>query len=208
MPGSGAESRTLSRGFTVLPNMLTLPRCAEIVERLREGQQVAGRVLRAGKDELDERLRRCSEHSVDALHSELLTEVMLAAARECLVDDESHHFRLDGPKVCSYLPGGYFRAHTDRSVDSRDLKRVRRRSLSMVCLLNDHRPRSGLPGYDGGTLVLHVPRPDGSVEALNMPAAAGAVVAFRSELMHEVRPVRSGVRWSAVGWMFALDGEA
>ncbi|MGA5552399.1 2OG-Fe(II) oxygenase [Streptomyces pseudogriseolus] len=112
---------------------------------------------------------------------------------------------LDGPKLCSYSARDFFRAHRDRSEDPLDPAAVRNRRLSIVCLLNDVTLREGLPSFDGGALVLHLPRPDGSVSPQNVRLEAGSIVTFRSELLHEVRPVRAGVRYCAVGWLYDLD---
>jgi len=82
---------------------------------------------------------------------------------------------------------------------------VRTRVISIVCLLNDADSLGGLPVFDGGALVLHVPKSDGTVTPVNVPLSAGSIVAFSSDLFHEVRPVRSGIRFSAVAWLYEVN---
>jgi predicted 2-oxoglutarate/Fe(II)-dependent dioxygenase YbiX len=156
---------------------------------------VPGGVLRVDSDTVDERVRRCTEHDVSPVEATLVVAAMRAAT------PDNDDLRLDGPKFCRYLPGGFFRAHRDRSDEPSHPAAVRQRQLSLICLLNDAEPADGLPVFDGGSLVFHVQRPDGRVEPVNLNPPAGSVIVFDSDLMHEVRPVRAGVRHTAVAWL-------
>ena len=168
---------------------------------------LAGTVLRHGSDQRDPRLRVCSEHRVDARQAAGVVTALRDVAEEVLVGARPRgRAALDGPKFCRYAPGEFFRAHRDRSDDPLDPVIVRARVLSLVCLLNDADPSGGLPAFDGGALVIHVPWSDGSVTPANVPPAAGSIVAFPADLLHEVRPVRSGVRYSAIAWVYHADG--
>lgn len=166
---------------------------------------VNGPVLRSSRDAVDPRLRSCLEH---ALTAELATPVA-AAMREVAGRvggaPRPGEVRLDGPKFCSYSPGQYFRAHRDRSLDPLDPAAVRNRRLTMVCLLNDADPSDGLPIFDGGALVLHMPHRSGQIRPVNIPPRTGSIVAFPADLLHEVRPVRSGIRYSAISWLFTVS---
>lgn len=166
---------------------------------------VAGGVLRQSHESLDSRLRRCSEHALPAGEAGAVVSAMREIAGRALRAGPSDGTRLDGPKFCSYGPGEYFRAHRDRSDDPLDPAVVRARRFTIVCLLNDDDPSGGLPVFDGGALVVYVPRSNGRIEPENIQMAAGSVVVFGADLLHEVRPVRSGVRHSAIGWVFHTD---
>ncbi|MET9450143.1 2OG-Fe(II) oxygenase [Streptomyces cinerochromogenes] len=184
---------------------LSLPDCRAVVEAMARSAAVAGPVLRRSRDMVDARVRSCSEHPAAADGALPVVAAMRAVAGRAVEGTGWPRLALDGPKLCSYSARDFFRAHRDRSADPLDPAEVRRRRLSLVCLLNGTAPHDGLPSFDGGTLVVYVPRPDGSVAPRNVPLEAGSIVTFRSDLLHEVRPVRAGVRYSAVGWLHDLD---
>jgi predicted 2-oxoglutarate/Fe(II)-dependent dioxygenase YbiX len=187
--------------YSVFGAALSRAACRLAIEAMQHGTERAGGVLRAGDEVRDLRLRSCIEHHTDARTAAAMSECLWAVAEAVAGHGRLPGCRLDGPKFCRYPAGGYFRAHRDRSADPRDPADVRQRTLSFSCLLNDDDPAGGLPTFDGGTLVLYVPQPDGRVAPVNLRPAAGTVVAFDSSLMHEVRPVHAGVRYAAVAWL-------
>jgi predicted 2-oxoglutarate/Fe(II)-dependent dioxygenase YbiX len=186
---------------------LSRPDCLAAIRAMDSAGARVGTVLRHGSDEHDPRLRTCSEHLVGADRAAPIVTLLRALAAEVLAGGAlGSRAAMDGPKFCRYGPGQFFRAHRDRSDDPLDPPVVRTRILSLVCLLNDSDPSDELPVFDGGALVLHLPRADGSVAPENVPPAAGSVIAFPPSLLHEVRPVRSGVRYSAIAWVYHTDG--
>jgi predicted 2-oxoglutarate/Fe(II)-dependent dioxygenase YbiX len=178
--------------------------CGATIEAMASATTIAGPVLRQSRDGVDPRLRRCSEHALPAGQRGAVVTAMRNTA-ERVVGLEWDGIRLDGPKFCSYAAGEYFRAHRDRSDDPLDPAVVRGRLFSIVCLLNDHDVTGGLPVFDGGALIVHVPLGDGRIEPRSFRPVAGSVVVFAADLLHEVRPVRSGVRYSAIGWIYGAD---
>jgi predicted 2-oxoglutarate/Fe(II)-dependent dioxygenase YbiX len=176
-----------------------------VIETITRSAIVAGGVLRQSRNTVDMRLRRCSEHVLAGQQNTGVVVAMESVAAEATEGKPRRHTALDGPKFCSYSANGFFRVHRDRSEDPLDPAVVRNRRLSIVCLLNDASPEDGLPVFDGGALVVHVSRPDGIVIPENIQLSAGSVVVFPSDLLHEVRPVRSGVRFSAISWLYDTD---
>ncbi|MQA24260.1 MAG: hypothetical protein GEU94_02045 [Micromonosporaceae bacterium] len=189
----------------VWEGVLTRADCRSMIEDMVAATTVAGGVLRQSREAVDPRLRRCSEHSLGTGQAATVVAAMREVAGQALTAHPLSEVRLDGPKFCSYSVGEHFRAHRDRSADPLDPAAVRARLLSIVCLLNDTDSAGGLPAFDGGALVTHVPRGNGGVEPVNITPVAGSVVVFKADLLHEVRPVRSGVRYSAIGWLYSVD---
>jgi predicted 2-oxoglutarate/Fe(II)-dependent dioxygenase YbiX len=193
--------RMVEAAFRVWEGVLSRAECRQVIDAIAKTTPSAGMVLRGSRDRLDPRVRLCSEHTL----APAAAAIVVAAMRRVGGLTVTARHRLDGPKFVSYRPGQYFRAHRDRSSDPADPPSVRDRRVSLVCLLNDAEPDGGLPVFDGGTLVLHVPGPAG-VRPTNLKPGAGCVIAFDSGLLHEVRPVRDGVRYSAVGWLYTSGG--
>lgn len=104
----------------------------------------------------------------------------------------SEHFdvpltAIEEPQFLRYTVGDYFVAHQDGNT-SLTLDDSRHRRVSISLFLSD--PAS----YTGGDFVFH-----GRTREV-APADRGSILAFRSELTHEVTPVTAGERYTIVTW--------
>jgi len=94
----------------------------------------------------------------------------------------------EGPGFLRYLAGGFYRRHRDVLSDSgEDFPR----RISVVMFLTSAGERC-----EGGALRIYQPDP------FDIAPKAGTLVAFPSEVPHEVLPVTSGVRDVVVNWFF------
>lgn len=100
----------------------------------------------------------------------------------------------EGPGFIRYPAGGYYKAHIDCG-DDPQWPDASRRAASLVLFLTT----SGSDGgdFDGGLLRLF-----SSGEAIDVIPEAGLLVAFKSEVPHEVTPVRGGTRDAIVDWFY------
>ena len=85
-----------------------------------------------------------------------------------------------------YGPGGFYTWHTDVAGPQMPL-----RKLSFTLQLSD--PSE----YEGGELQFI----DNNRNSFFAPKDLGTLITFKSDMLHRVRPVKSGVRKSIVGWM-------
>jgi predicted 2-oxoglutarate/Fe(II)-dependent dioxygenase YbiX len=107
------------------------------------------------------------------------------------------------PQFLRYRQGDRFAAHQDSSVDPEDRAAAPRRVSAVLMLgseggAGDRRRRSGaLTFFDTSATT--------TWQTCRVPveAPAGSVIAFPSDLVHEVSPVRSGIRLSVVTWFHA-----
>jgi predicted 2-oxoglutarate/Fe(II)-dependent dioxygenase YbiX len=94
----------------------------------------------------------------------------------------------EGPGFLRYLAGGFYRRHRDVLADSgEDFPR----RISVVMFLTSAGERC-----EGGALRIFQPDP------FDIAPKAGTLVAFPSDVPHEVLPVTSGVRDVVVDWFF------
>lgn len=100
----------------------------------------------------------------------------------------------EGPGFIRYPAGGYYRAHVDCGVDPQ-WPAARRRAASIVLFLNSSGPDGG--DFEGGRLRLF-----SSDEAIDVIPEAGLLVAFPSDVLHEVTPVERGTRDTIVDWFY------
>jgi SM-20-related protein len=93
----------------------------------------------------------------------------------------------EGPGFLRYEYGGFYRLHCDIAAGLDDSFP---RRISIVVFLTS----AGCG--EGGSLRLYTP------EALDIAPRAGMLVAFRSDIPHEVLPVTAGVRDTIVDWFY------
>jgi predicted 2-oxoglutarate/Fe(II)-dependent dioxygenase YbiX len=94
----------------------------------------------------------------------------------------------EGPGFVRYLAGGFYRRHCDVLDDANE---EFPRRIAVVLFLTT----AGDAG-EGGALRVYQP------EAFDILPKAGTLVAFPSDMPHEVLPVIAGVRDVVVDWFF------
>jgi SM-20-related protein len=134
-------------------------------------------------------------HSLKSAVDARLESVRPAVAR---------HFNmaLSAPEPAScltYGPGQFYRAHADRGREGEG--EAQGRVVSVVVFLNDARGPAEL-SFDGGQLIFYdlIAEPRWKGVGLPLEPDAGLLVAFRSEIVHEVAPVTRGTRAVIVTW--------
>ncbi|PKL75881.1 MAG: hypothetical protein CVV27_13100 [Candidatus Melainabacteria bacterium HGW-Melainabacteria-1] len=99
-----------------------------------------------------------------------------------------------------YEAGHYFKPHSDASVPEGHAKR----RITFVVFLNTQLSESEqhTQGFRGGSLVFYGPsRPGQSQVGLPLRCEQGMLVAFHPAIIHEVRPVEWGQRYTVIGWL-------
>ena len=183
-------------GVFAAPGFLDVATCRDICAEMASTEGEPGLVL--SKDAVD---------AVDLQHKRL-HRMELSEARHALVDSRlaaimpafAQHFGValahsEGAMFYRYRTGDFFTTHRD-VYQMAEIDHERR--VSIVLFLNDHTDAAGL-SYEGGDLVMYdLMDGAGADRGIAVPADAGLLVAFRSDLRHEVTPVTSGVRCVAV----------
>lgn len=115
----------------------------------------------------------------------------------------SQHFDLtitgrENPQFLRYRQGDFFQPHQDRHEDNRGY--VAKRLITTVTFIND--PSDERRGYEGGELLIYGLFTDPQLLADAVPVfpAAGTLIAFRPEMVHEVTPVLNGERFTLATW--------
>jgi predicted 2-oxoglutarate/Fe(II)-dependent dioxygenase YbiX len=157
----------------------------------------------ANPDHTAHKARRAASIEIDGATLDA-AEAMLDAGRNAVAD----HYRLslvsrEGPGFLRYGPGGFYRPHCDRAVET-DWPDAARRLVSLIVFLNSSRARPDPGEFSGGELVMFPESSDvsGTSEATTVVPRQGALVAFDASMLHEVRPVRGGMRDVIVDWFY------
>lgn len=118
----------------------------------------------------------------DKSFAESAAVVTNAFARSRAFQDFAFPRRIAPPRLARYEAGMRYGPHADAAFMATPGGALRS-DVSCTVFLSD--PRS----YEGGELVLHL-----GVRALPLKAEPGAAILYPSTTLHEVAPVRSGVR--------------
>lgn len=107
-----------------------------------------------------------------------------------------------GPTYLAYKPGDFFEPHRDDSHKPDAPALVRTRRVSVVIFLSDEDAGGETGEYAGGSLAFYGLLKDPRCAQLGLPVKgrAGLLVAFRSDVVHQVAPVTRGERFTVVGW--------
>ena len=190
-------------GLLITDNFLSSDECSEFRSNTAQSPAKTAKVVKKGSvEEVDENRRMVQIASVP--HAmKAASNLKLAGIKPEL----ERHFslRLDDcepPQFLAYGPGHFYVPHFDSSDDEDAPEYMRRRGVSIVIFLN---AQSVLPApdcYGGGSLVFYGLIKEPAFKALGLPleATAGMLVAFRSAILHEVKPVTHGNRYTIVTW--------
>jgi predicted 2-oxoglutarate/Fe(II)-dependent dioxygenase YbiX len=137
---------------------------------------------------VDVGVRRSFDIEVDARTLQYLTELLAPAS--VMVERELGLAGLtfEGPGCLQYPPGGFYRPHRDVMPAAAGAEWPRRISLVLFV--------TGGPAH-GGELRLH----HAADRWRDVAPERGTLVAFPAEMIHEVRPVRAGLRQTVVDWL-------
>jgi SM-20-related protein len=104
------------------------------------------------------------------------------------------------PSFLTYREGHHVPPHPDTRPEAED-PIVRDRKITAVTFVNAQRQQPASTSFTGGELVLYgLIGPRSNRHGLPIGGEPGTLVAFRSDVLHEVRPVRSGERQTVVSW--------
>lgn len=190
-----------SLGVFGIRKFLTASECERLRRRIRAANGSAAHIVRKGIVQVDEKFRRTLLVSLPQA-----TVAGVGAKLAPLLPRLQEHFGValtdyESPQFLAYRAGDYFRAHQDRG-SSNLSKLVERRQVSVIVFLNgeDETPDS----YGGGELFLY--RLAGKLDWENcrtkVVGRTGMLIAFPSDVFHQVARVRWGERYTMVSWFY------
>lgn len=159
-------------------NLLSDAEIAQLVSLSQGMKFVDGRATNAGFDQK----QNLQADTGDKAFAESSKVVVDAFTRSREFNDFAFPRRIAPPLLARYEPGMKYGPHADAAfLPARG--GPLRSDISCTVFLSE--PQS----YEGGELVIHL-----GVRALPLKAAPGSAILYPSTTLHEVAPVRSGVR--------------
>lgn len=194
-------------GLFVVKDLFDPQLCKRFRREARLASNTQAMVVDKSGERVNKDFRKTKQAQVSTPTVSLVRERLLAVKPML----ESHFDVMlagcERPEFLVYKVGDFFRAHCDNTDDpdyTDDLAYVRKRQVSVVIFLNGEaeEPRRG--SYGGGSLTLYGIIDDPRLKTYGFPllGEAGLLIAFRSDVFHEVTPVTQGERYTIVSWFF------
>ena len=183
-----ANDCTMRLVSSVSIDLLSAAQCEALIAELRRSAEAQAPVYGLGERPAVHSLARRTTLLTAPAEIRAAVSSLFEGLRETLSDRFGVSLAMfEEPQFLRYTTGDYFVAHQDGNtpiiVDD-----SRHRRVSLILFLSD--PAS----YSGGELVFH-----GTTKE-SAPAHRGTILAFRSELTHEVTAVTAGERYTIVTW--------
>jgi SM-20-related protein len=189
-------------GLFVREGFFNSATCTQIQSQMRLGEAVKGLIGGAEPEIgiLDEDVRK-----VLSVHVEVSSENLVLDAVRDLKPSLEEHFQVplrefEFPTFLRYGEGAFYRPHKDGTPETPTATKDRR--VSVVIFLNSRSEEPSPDSYGGGALTFYGLLDGPMWEKCPFPLDAnpGLLIAFRSDVLHEVRPVTFGQRFTIVTW--------
>ncbi|HEX6183637.1 MAG TPA: 2OG-Fe(II) oxygenase [Pyrinomonadaceae bacterium] len=197
-----ARTQTLP-GIYTMEGFLDRPTCEMVKAEMRRGVHARAKVYDrewnyAEKAEHRSTLQVEVGEQVNSLVRGKLLDARAALGRHFGVEVKD----CQGPTYLVYKPGDFFEPHKDESNRPGAPDHVRERLLSAVLFLSDEDAGEQRGEYAGGSLGFYGLLKDPRCAHIGLPVKgrAGLLVAFRSDVFHQVTPVTRGERMTVVSW--------
>jgi len=188
-------------GLLLSPNFFDARACQQIIEEGEASESKPATVYGYGDlGSVDDRVRKSSRLMLTSTTMEFLNHRLKEHKKKI-----EQHFSVslndyEEPQFLRYDVGDFFVAHQDGNTGLLRLTSDAERKVSVVIFLNSQKADPDPASYCGGSLKFSDYRMESQYREFELPADPGTLVAFRSELTHEVTPVTHGKRYSIVSW--------
>jgi|SRR5215216_826284 len=191
-------------GLFVIKEFLDAQLCAELRSEMFSSKLTSAAVVQGYTSRVSESERKTKEAKVSALTISFVYNRLIA-----LKPGLEKHFNLtlngcEKPQFLVYNEGDFFLPHVDGEDNLDKPQYFRDRQVSIVVFLNEESKEPAPDTYCGGGLTFYglIDDPKWKKYGFQLNGETGLMIAFRSGLLHEVKPVTHGTRFAIVSWFF------
>jgi SM-20-related protein len=192
-------------GLVGVRDFLTLEDCQNLRNEIAEASISPATIREEGSEYgVDEGKRKTRWAEVSAEASGLVVDRMTQLLPEVSQRLDVELSGVQNPQFLLYREGDFFRRHRDMNPDAEAAKFARERRVSAVVFLNGESDEPVPDSYAGGALTLYGLMDDGQGGSIGLPVMGetGSLIAFPSDMVHEVTPVSRGERYTVVSWFY------
>ena len=180
-------------------NFLDIDVCRELIAQAEQSVAVPAQVTKT-TGRVDVTMRQTSR----LLYSSQTEELINSHLRHLHPQLERHFdvqlYGFEKFQFLLYRKGDFYRRHADRNDKPESPDYIKARRISIVIFLSNQSQEEQPNSYSGGTFVVW--KNNLLKTRLKIEGEVGKLIAFRSDLVHEVEAVKSGKRYSIVNWFF------
>jgi SM-20-related protein len=194
----------INRGLFFKASFVPPGACARLRSALRHLPGAPATVRREGQTVVDAEARRVARFWPPAALRALVEQPLTAVKQEL-----EAHFQVvlqgyEDPQFLRYGEGDFCRPHRDTDTSGPGADYMKARRVSVVIFLNGETATPQPGTFSGGDLRFYQLLEDPRWQDCGFPLSGeeGLLVAFKSQLMHEVTPVTGGARWTVVTWFY------
>ena len=203
MPNSGFFTRF---GLFAVPGFLDAQSCARFRSEIHSSAHSSATLVEkyGTLEGINESVRKTKTAEVSASTVLFVRDCLMA-----LKPKMEEHFKIplsdcESPQFLVYKEGDYFLPHRDRKDEPSMPEYVKKRQVSIVIFLNGESKEPAPDSYAGGALTFYglIDDPKWKKYGFQLNGETGLMIAFRSDLLHEVTSVTRGTRYAIVSWFF------
>ena len=189
-------------GLFSIRSFLSSAECDRIRREMSAAEGNPASIVKTDERLLDETARRTVTKAVSEETRRFISEKLTG-----IKDDVGSYFGVDisrpqKPEFLYYRVGDFFTCHTDKGMNPRNPREVTDRLVSAIEFVNDEKDAPGPCNFSGGAFFIYglLNDPRFEKQGFKVTGVEGTLIAFRSEMFHEVTAVTGGVRYTVVSW--------
>ena len=184
-------------------NFLDLRTCTDLINEARHAPTTRAPVYLEGEtDYVHETVRRTTSfHPDDDWFCNIQNRMM--EQKPFLENHFGHHLTdCERPQFLHYREGDFFVRHQDGNTEQMEFDHLQIRRISIVVFMNGYADEPAADTYFGGELNFYDKDHESRSEPLivSLKGEPGLLVAFKADMLHEVKPVIRGERFTAISW--------
>jgi SM-20-related protein len=192
-------------GIFALRNFFDQQTCERLRSEVSAATTVRATVVDQEREVVDESVRRTARAQISPE-----TVATIESRLKLLKPSLERHFDMtlpsfEEPQCLVYKENCFFRPHRDNGADPDYPAYIKNRQVSLVAFLNGEMPAPQKASYCGGALTFYglVDNPAWEKYGFSLTGEAGLLIAFRSDIMHEITPITWGERYTVVSWLWS-----
>jgi len=176
--------------------------CKSLISDLKNLNSHQSQIVRKSESFIDKEIRKTKYIIASNEVSLIVKEKLLT-----LIPDLNAYFNTDinscdEPQFLCYKKGDFFNAHQDSGDEPDDPDFIKERKISVVIFLNSESKTPKRNYYCGGSLIFYglIQDPRTINYGFPLEGKSGLLIAFPSNILHEVNLVTYGSRYTIVTW--------